>query len=39
MGTFHEPPTVLHVNRGLAGKEAIQFRCHPQVSRITLRAG
>ena len=39
MGTFHEPPTVLHVNRGLAGKEAIRFRCHPQVTRIVLRAG
>ena len=39
MGTFHEPPTVLHVTRGLAGKEAIRFRCHPQVTRITLRAG
>jgi uncharacterized protein len=38
MGTFHEPPTILHVNRGLAGKEAIRFRCHPQVTRITLRA-
>jgi len=37
MGTFHEPPTVLHVNRGLAGKEAIRFRCHPQVSRLVLR--
>lgn len=37
MGTFHEPPTVLHVNRGLAGKEAIRFRCHPQVSRLILR--
>jgi predicted MPP superfamily phosphohydrolase len=39
MGTFHEPPTVVHVNRGLAGKEAIRFRCHPQVTRITLRTG
>ena len=37
MGTFHEPPTVLHVNRGLAGKEAIRFRCNPQVTRIILR--
>lgn len=37
MGTFHEPPTVLHVNRGLAGKEPIRFRCPPQVSRLTLR--
>ena len=32
MGTFHEPPTVLHVNRGLSGKEAIRFRCRPQVT-------
>lgn len=38
MGTFHEPPTVLHVNRGLSGKEAIRFRCRPQVSRIKLRS-
>ena len=38
MGTFHEPPTVLHVNRGLSGKEAIRFRCRPQVTRIILRA-
>jgi predicted MPP superfamily phosphohydrolase len=37
MGTFHEPPTVLHVNRGLSGKEAIRFRCRPQVTRIVLR--
>jgi uncharacterized protein len=38
MGAFHEPPTVLHVNRGLSGKEPIRFRCKPQVSRIVLRA-
>jgi uncharacterized protein len=37
MGTFHEPPTVLHVNRGLSGKEAVRFRCRPQVSRLILR--
>lgn len=37
MGTFHEPPTVLHANRGLSGKEPIRFRCRPQVSRIVLR--
>ena len=36
MGTFHEPPTVLHVNRGIAGKEPIRFRCPPQVTRIVL---
>lgn len=37
MGTFHEPPTVLHVNRGLSGKQPVRFRCRPQVSRIVLR--
>jgi len=37
MGNFHEPPTVLHVNRGLSGKEAIRFRCRPQVTRLILR--
>ena len=38
MGTFHEPPTVLHVNRGLSGKEPIRIRCRPQVTRLILRA-
>jgi predicted MPP superfamily phosphohydrolase len=38
MGTFHEPPTVLHVNRGLSGKEPVRFRCRPQVTRIVLRS-
>jgi uncharacterized protein len=38
MGTFHEPPTVLHVNRGLGAKEPIRIRCRPQVSRLILRA-
>lgn len=37
MGTFHEPPTLLHVNRGLSGKEAIRFRCPPQVTRLILK--
>jgi len=38
MGTFHEPPTVLHVNRGLGEKEPLRIRCRPQVSRLVLRA-
>lgn len=37
MGTFHEAPTVLHVNRGLSGKEAIRIRCRPQVTRLVLK--
>jgi predicted MPP superfamily phosphohydrolase len=39
MGVFHEPPTVLHVSRGLSGKEPLRFRCHPQVVRIVLKCG
>lgn len=38
MGTFASGPTVMHVVRGLSGKEPLRFRCHPQVTRITLRA-
>jgi hypothetical protein len=37
MGTFFESPTLLHVNRGLSGKEPIRFRCLPQVTRIILQ--
>jgi predicted MPP superfamily phosphohydrolase len=37
MGTFHEPPTVLHVTRGLGEKEPVRVRCRPQVSRLVLR--
>lgn len=36
MGTFFEPPALLHVSRGLSGKEPIRFRCNPQVTRIVL---
>jgi predicted MPP superfamily phosphohydrolase len=38
MGTFAAGPTVMHVSRGLSGKEPLRFRCHPQVTWITLRA-
>lgn len=37
MGTFQEGPTLLHVNRGLSGKEPIRFRCNPQVTWIRLK--
>lgn len=38
MGTFAAGGTVMHVSRGLSGKEPLRFRCHPQVAWITLRA-
>jgi predicted MPP superfamily phosphohydrolase len=35
-GTFEEGPTLLHVNRGLAGKDPLRYNCRPQVTRIVL---
>jgi predicted MPP superfamily phosphohydrolase len=36
-GTFHEPPTVLHVSRGLGGKQPLRYNCRPEVTKIVLR--
>jgi predicted MPP superfamily phosphohydrolase len=36
-GTFHEPPTLLNVSRGLAGQHPLRYFCRPEVTRITLR--
>ena len=38
-GTFHEPPTVLHVSRGLAGQQPLRYGCRPEVTKIVLQAG
>jgi predicted MPP superfamily phosphohydrolase len=38
-GVFHEPPTLLHVSRGLGGKEPLRWNCKPEVVRIVLRCG
>jgi predicted MPP superfamily phosphohydrolase len=35
-GTFSEPPTLLHVSRGLAGQHPLRFNCRPEVTRIVL---
>jgi predicted MPP superfamily phosphohydrolase len=37
-GTFDEPPTVLHVSRGLSGKEPIRYNCRPEVCTLVLRS-
>jgi predicted MPP superfamily phosphohydrolase len=37
-GVFHEPPTVLHVSRGLSGDQPVRYRCLPEVTLLTLRA-
>lgn len=36
-GTFWRPPTMLHISRGLAGLHPFRFRCHPEVTRLTLQ--
>ncbi len=36
-GTFYEPPTVLHVCRGLGGQHPLRYNCRPEVTKITLR--
>ncbi len=36
-GTFYEPPTVLHVGRGLGGTYPWRYNCRPEITRIVLR--
>jgi predicted MPP superfamily phosphohydrolase len=36
-GTFHEPPTVLHVSRGLSGEEPLRINCRPEVTKLILQ--
>jgi predicted MPP superfamily phosphohydrolase len=36
-GTFHEPPTVMHVSRGLAGEHSLRYNCRPEVTLLVLR--
>jgi predicted MPP superfamily phosphohydrolase len=38
-GTFDEPPTVLHVSRGLAGQHPLRFNCRPEVTWLELKKG
>ncbi len=33
-GSFHEPPTVMHVSRGLAGQHPLRFNCRPEVTKV-----
>jgi predicted MPP superfamily phosphohydrolase len=36
-GMFHEAPTLLHVSRGLAGKEPVRYNCRPEAALLVLR--
>jgi hypothetical protein len=37
-GLFHEPPTVMHVSRGIAGTELIRLNCPPEITLLILRS-
>jgi predicted MPP superfamily phosphohydrolase len=36
-GTFDEPPTLLHVTRGVSGEHPLRYGCKPEVTLLTLR--
>ena len=36
-GLFYEPPTVMHVSRGLSGVHPIRLNCLPELALLTLR--
>jgi hypothetical protein len=36
-GTFDEPPTLLHVSRGLGEEHPIRYNCRPEVTLLVLR--
>jgi predicted MPP superfamily phosphohydrolase len=37
-GTFFEPPTVLHVSRGLGGEHPLRYNCRPEITKLVLRS-
>lgn len=37
-GLFYEPPTLLHVSRGVAGLHPIRLNCRPEITRLVLRS-
>ena len=38
-GVFYEPPTVMHVTRGISGEHPIRMNCPPEITRLVLHAG
>lgn len=36
-GTFYEPPTLLHVSRGLSGEVPLRLNCRPEVTQLIVR--
>ena len=37
-GTFFEPPTLMHVTRGISSKIPLRLRCAPELAKLVLRA-
>ncbi|NLE38833.1 MAG: metallophosphoesterase [Pirellulaceae bacterium] len=37
-GVFHDPPTILHVSRGVSGEVPVRYNCPPEVTRLVLHA-
>jgi predicted MPP superfamily phosphohydrolase len=35
-GVFYQPPTVMHVSRGLSGKLPLRINCRPELTRLIL---
>lgn len=35
-GVFHEPPTVLHVSRGISAMTPLRYNCPPELTRLVL---
>jgi predicted MPP superfamily phosphohydrolase len=36
-GMFDEPPTLMHVSRGVSGKTPLRFNCPPELTKLVLR--
>lgn len=37
-GLFHVQPTILHVTRGISGKQPLRWNCPPEIALLTLHA-
>jgi uncharacterized protein len=37
-GFFHSHPTLMHVTRGISGKQPLRWNCSPEIAFLTLRA-
>jgi predicted MPP superfamily phosphohydrolase len=37
-GTFHVPPTVMHVSRGISGLQPIRWNCPPELAKLVLKS-